>query len=446
MKPHPNTIASRFLCFIFFAFLIIISCAKDNEIFENAVLDKSETTVEGSEEESSEEEEVITEEVSEEEIEEDAIDDMAAKIYETRTTIFPAISDAHIQGTTGYDLNIMTIVFEKGVVLRTKSGSFSGSDELFQMVRAQNVKIEGNGAIFDMNNGQGQHALSIFQCKNIEVSGLILKESGGDGIYIAGDSSSGSFSQDITIDNVVCTDNRRHGMTIISAQDVWIRNSKFLRSSGSTTEVGVDLEPNDSRDRLVNINFSNCTFADNDSSGFVLGTRSLTSSSTPISVTVKNSTFSSNDRSPSSSRPRTQLQLSQGSHADPVKGEIRFEGVEFNGGNNKAIFTKLSAKSYDVVFKNCSAKNVSKGGTQPVIELQSLSIAKTMGGFTFDNFHLEYDSDVPFMRLQVPYNGVVQNIKGDFTIDEPNDNPLQYTGGYNPNKNVNVSINYKHVN
>ena len=355
-------------------------------------------------------------------------------------------SDWVIRPTKFFNLNNMTIVFEEGVVLRAKSGAFPRSgDELFQMVRANNVTIKGGGATFKMGN-QGGHGLALSQCNGIKINGLTIRDSGGDGIYITGSSTSGTYSQDITIDNVIATNNSRHGMSIISAQNVWIKNSEFLKSNGSTTEVGVDLEPNDQRDRLVNINFSNCTFADNDSSGFVLGTRSLTSSSTPISITVKNSEFRSNDLSPDSSRPRTQLQLSQGNTVDPVRGEILFENVQFNNSKNKIIFSKLSAKSYMVNFKDCVAKRVSTNGRDPVIILESLSAAQTMGGFTFDNFHMEYESDVPFMRLQVPYNDVVKDIRGSFTIKEPNNNPLHVTGGYNTSHNQNVSINYSHVN
>ncbi|HDZ13984.1 MAG TPA: right-handed parallel beta-helix repeat-containing protein [Pricia sp.] len=351
-----------------------------------------------------------------------------------------------MQPTKFFDLRNKTIVFEPGVIIRPKSGSFSSSSQLFQLIRAQNVIIEGDGATFKMNNGQGKHALAIYKSNNITVRGLTLRESGGDGIYIAGDNNTGSYSQNITLDNVVSTDNKRHGLTIISAEDVYIKNSDFMRSSGSTTEVGVDLEPNNSSDRLVNINFDNCKFEGNDSSGFVIGTRSLTSSSTPISVQVKNSEFRGNDRSPHSSRPRTQLQLSQGSHNNPVTGDVRFENVEFNQSGNKIIFTKLSAKSYKVVFKDCSAENVSMNGRDPVIELQSLGVAQTMGGFTFENFKMEYDADVPFMRLQVPSNDIVKDIRGTFTIDEPNNNGLEVTGGYNTSNNQNVSINYKHIN
>lgn len=156
MKPLPNTFASRFLCFIFFAFLIVISCAKDNEIFENPVLDKSETTVEASEKDNGEDEkkEVITEEISEKKQEEDPIDAMAAKTYETRTIIFPAINDAHIQGTTGYNQNIVRL--EEGrrtsylMVDLSPIGSIGGT------VNASNLE-------FTIDTDDGKSTVSVFK-------------------------------------------------------------------------------------------------------------------------------------------------------------------------------------------------------------------------------------------------------------------------------------------
>jgi len=51
------------------------------------------------------------------------------------------------------------------------------------------------------------------------------------------------------------------------------------------------------------------------------------------------------------------------------------------------------------------------------------------------------------MTINAPSKGgsfTLKNIQGSFKIKEPNDNPLQYSGGYRPSENQNVSINYNH--
>ncbi|MDO6819746.1 PKD domain-containing protein [Zobellia sp. 1_MG-2023] len=361
-------------------------------------------------------------------------------------------SDWIIKPTRFFDLTNMTIVFEAGVTLRAKSGAFTSSSAiLFELYRPKNVIIEGNGATFKMNkseynSGESRHALSIRQGNNITIKDLTFRDSGGDGIYIAGGNSL-NYSKDITIDNVICDNNRRQGMSIISAQNVYVKNSTFKNTSGADPESGVDLEPNNSDERLVNINFSNCTFSKNDSFGVLVSTGKLNSSSTPISVTVKNSEFSYNGDSPSSGIVNSEIRLSQGITTNPVKGEVRFENIYFNGSNNRIIMYRNAADAYNVIFKNCTAKNVAKQENRGVIELQALSIENTIGGITFDNFKLEYTNNVPFLRIEAPSSGTtLKNVSGNFIIDEPYNNPIIYSGGYKKSKNVNVNINYQHIN
>lgn len=360
-------------------------------------------------------------------------------------------SDWIIRPLNLFDLKDITIVFEPGVVLRAKSGAFRKSnDQLLQLFRARNVTIEGYGATFKMNKNEynsdeHRHGLAINKCNNVTVRGLTIKDSGGDGIMIAG-MEKGSYSQNITIEDIVSTNNRRLGLGIISAQNVWVKNSEFSHTNGTKPEAGVDLEPNNSSDRLVNINFTNCKFSNNDSMGFYLSTGKLNGSSTPVSVKVSNSEFSYNAKSPEGRTPKTGILLSQGATSNPVRGEIVFEKVLFNGSNHRIIFSKNSAESYRAIFKDCVARNVGRSGKSPLIELEALSTVNTVGGFVFDNFSLEYTSDVPFMQIRASRNYTVKDVNGDFRIKEPNDNPLNYVGGYNTAKNKNVSIDYRHIN
>ncbi len=364
-------------------------------------------------------------------------------------------TDWIIQPTKLYDLTNMTIVFEPGVKLRAKSGAFTSQNSiLFNLVRPKNLVIIGNDAEFVMNkteytDGEGRHAIAIKGGDGVILKGLTLRDSGGDGIYLAGSSTTGSYSKNIVIEDVVSTNNRRQGMSIISAQDVWVRNSEFTKSNGTSPEAGVDLEPNNAEERLVNINFSNCKFSNNNSSGFVVGPGKLNSSSIPISIRVIDSEFSNNTVSPENSRAiRTEMLLGQGIHDDPVKGSVQFERITFRGSKYRIVYGKTAADSYTVSFKDSKAYNVANSGTGSVIELQYSSVENTLGGFQFGDFYLEYSTNVPFMKILAPNTAgfIVKDVNGDFRIKEPFDNPIQYTGGYNPVSNSNVNIIYQHIN
>lgn len=360
-------------------------------------------------------------------------------------------SDWVIQPTKFFDLRNMTIVFEPGVVLKAKSGAFGASSSiLFQLSRANNVTIEGNGATFKMNkseynSGENRHTLSIAGGKDITVRGLKLMDSGGDGIYISGGASA-RYAEKITIENVVSQNHRRMGLTIISAKDVWVRNSEFKNSSGVIPEAGVAMEPNNSDELLVNINFSNCKFSDNDSFGLLISPGQLNSSSTPISINIKDSEFSNNVKAPFDRVSKTEISLGQGIHSNPVRGNVHFEGISFNGSRYRVLKSKKSADAFDVVFKNCKAVKVARSGAIPIIELEALGVENTLGGFDFGNFYMEYSTSGPFMLINASSKFKVKDVQGNFSIKAPYDKPLDYSGGYDEANNQNVDINYKYLN
>ncbi len=358
-------------------------------------------------------------------------------------------SDWVIRPTRFFNLSNMTIVFEPGVTLRAKSGAFKEGARLFKLSGARNVTIEGTGATFKMNkneytSGEQRHA---FMCNGITVRGLTIRDSGGAGIKLMGDTNSG-YCQNITLENIRSLNNRRDGITITSAQDVWVRNSEFSGSSGTRPEAGVVLESDTANERLVNINFSNCKFADNESAGIHFSTNKMNGGSRSVSIKVVDSEFSNNAISPPSGFLPTEVEVGGGNGTSVVGGEIRFERVKFNGSRGGIVFTRKSANGFKAVFKDCEARNVVTSNSISPIRMEANSSRNTLGGIEFDNFYIQYNRDIPFMKIQAPSksgNFDVKNVKGSFTVKEPGDNPLYYKGGYQTSKNVNVSINYKHI-
>ena len=359
-------------------------------------------------------------------------------------------SDWVIRPAKFFNIRDMDIIIESGVVIRAKSGAFPGeNDRLLEFNNGIDVNIIGNNATLSMNkseynSGEGRHALSLNSCRNFTVSDLLIKDSGGDGIYLGG-SSSGSYNENITIDNITSRNNRRVGLTVISAQNVFVKNSEFTQTSGTRPETGVQLEPNNPNERLVNINFTNCKFTSNNSNGIQVAVQNLNSSSRPIGLKVIDSEFSFNSTSNSNPKPKAEINLGGGNHGNQVSGEVRFERVTFNGSNRPVLFSKKPADAYNVVFKDCTARNVGKNGSIPII-IEAHSSSNTVGGFVFDNFHLEYNSNITFLKVGAPSNTTVKDIDGDFTIDAPYSGGPTFGGGHNPANHVNVNISYQHVN
>ena len=378
----------------------------------------------------------------------DAFSD-ALKSNATFIVIDKQNSDWVISPVKLFNIQNKTIVFEDGVVLRAKNGAYPGdNDRMLEFVNAINVTIEGYGATFRMNkseynSGEGRHSLSLVRCRDITIKGITFRDSGGDGIMLAS-SQTGIPNEDITIEDIKCINHRRIGLSVINARDVWVRNSEFIGSSGVRPETGVQIEPDFASDKVVNVNFINCKFKDNRSNGFHLAPQNLNSGSTPISVTIKNSEFSNNSLSTSNPKPKTEVLL-QGAD-NLINGTVTFDNVTFNGSKHSILFSNKSANSYQVIFKNCQAYNVGTNGNLAPFGIEASNPNSFVGGFTFDNFYVEYGSSQPFMKILGSSGVTLKNINGDFTIKQPNDQDLYIAPGINQSNNINVNIDYTHVN
>ena len=127
------------------------------------------------------------------------------------------------------------------------------SSERYYIVRAykvNNVEIVGGQIIGDRANHKGStgewgYGINITASKNVNVRNVRVSNAWGDGLLI-GASGSGSTvvpSTDVTIDNVVSTNNRRQGLSILPSQRVYIVNSTFSNTNGTKPEAGIDVEP-----------------------------------------------------------------------------------------------------------------------------------------------------------------------------------------------------------
>ena len=165
------------------------------------------------------------------------------------------------------------ILFEEGVVVTAKEGEFLGtSDCLFWAWDASNIILTGYGATLRMRKNdylsppypasEHRHVLRFYSCSNVTVRGLTLRDSGGDGIILAG-GGSGEFCEDVVIQDVTCDNNYRQGCSVISVKNLLIEDSVFINTSGTQPESGIDIEPDDPCDILVNIEIRNSIFNDN---------------------------------------------------------------------------------------------------------------------------------------------------------------------------------------
>ena len=191
-----------------------------------------------------------------------------------------------------------TLLFEQGTVVKAKEGSFRGrGDCLFSARNRQNLALIGYGAVFEMRKAdyteepyeasEWRHALAIRGSSHVTVAGLTLRQSGGDGIYL-GVTGSRNVNEDVVIREVVCEENHRQGMSVISARNLLVENSMFNHTAGTAPQAGIDLEPNNPDEELTNVVIRNCIFEDNERLGMHMWLGNMDEHSEPVSVVWEN--------------------------------------------------------------------------------------------------------------------------------------------------------------
>ncbi|MCR4411616.1 MAG: right-handed parallel beta-helix repeat-containing protein [Thermoguttaceae bacterium] len=224
------------------------------------------------------------------------------------------------------------VFFEPGAVVLAKKGSFRGpSDALFRAVGKSNVKLTGPGATLQMRRAdyagppyakaEWRHVLSICGCTNVTITGLVLAESGGDGIYL-GAGPKGQTNRNVTIREVTCDRNYRQGISVITAEGLLIENCTLKDTAGTPPAAGIDFEPNHASERLVDCVMRRCVIENNQGYALHIYARPLDGTSAPVSIRVEDCiTRGTNARSAS-------IVTSCGK-AGPVKGTIEFVNCRF---------------------------------------------------------------------------------------------------------------------
>jgi hypothetical protein len=311
-----------------------------------------------------------------------------------------------------FDLQDKTIIFQPGVVFKAKTGAFpDNGDCLLRFVRASNIRIFGYGATFQMNkaeyaalaDGEWRMGLSINNSSNIEVYGLRINESGGDGVYISGDDWFGEqlYSENIILKDVWCDNQYRQGISIISAQHVLVQNCWFTNTSGTLPMSGVDLEPDSVKHRMADVVFDRCRFTGNFGNGIQLSFGNLDTSSIPVDVTFRDCYLSGNhDVSNSYSAAEINMGAAE---RDAVKGTAKFERCMVENSQWTAVSMRKPADSYLASFNDCVFLNVSQNSgrnyNSPIwIEVTDYSNpCPRFGGTTFKDCLISYTRNFPIL-------------------------------------------------
>lgn len=311
------------------------------------------------------------------------------------------------------------IVFADGVVVRALPGAFKGQGEsLFTAKDIANVILRGEGnAVLMMNKkdyqdtsryvwSEWRHLLNLRGATDITISNLTLKSSGGDGIYVSMGSKLRGC-RNILIENVVCDDHHRQGISVIGAENLLVRNSRFINTRGTPPQCGLDIEPNTYREFIINNVFENCEFSGNASAGVTLHLAALNTQSAPISVIFRNC------RSIGNRSAGFNLYVSA---TTPVKGSILLENcMAENNRDSALILNNQQNAGLKITVKNTLLDN--RSSSLPGILLNSSNVPSDLGGVRFEQLRLIPGKSTPVTFLGMTGRGI-RDLSGTLLLED----------------------------
>ena len=310
----------------------------------------------------------------------------------------------------------LELVFADGVHVQALKGSYKSKIAcMFYGSNVENVTIQGEGkALLEMLKkdyqqqpdylfSEWRHCISFRGSSNIVIRNLTLKSSGGDGIYISNSLQNGPCRK-VLIENIISDDHHRQGISIISAVDLLVRNCKFINTVGTAPQCGIDLEPNNSKDMLVNNVIENCEFYGNKAGGISVFLPYL---QTPVSIIIRNCKIYGNAYG-----MRTNSRT--GANGEVQKGSILFENCHVYDNRISPLTISGQQKGgMTVTLRNCILDH--RKGYGAVITFNNARVPSNMTGVVFENC-TAYAGKNPMFSVVKRTGYGIDDIKGNLKV------------------------------
>lgn len=144
-----------------------------------------------------------------------------------------------------------TVIFEPGVTINLVPGAAVETTSLFVASNQNNVTLIGNGAKLNGTRtgavAEGNaNGIYLYGVDNYRVQDFNISSFATDGLTITGDDTGSGPCTNGVIQNVTSDNNRRQGMSIISAKGLTVIGGMYSGTNGAPSGpfAGIDIEPN----------------------------------------------------------------------------------------------------------------------------------------------------------------------------------------------------------
>jgi hypothetical protein len=178
------------------------------------------------------------------------------------------------------------VSFEEGAILQ----AITTSSDQYRVLEIQGVSnvtlinptIIGERDTHTGSTGESGHGIVLYSSKNIKIYNPVCKNCWGDGISI------GYGNEDILIDNTLCDNNRRQGISLLGGKNITISNPRLINTSGTSPQFGLDIEPSFDTDILENIKIINPITKNNIGGGININLMALANTNKTIDILIDN--------------------------------------------------------------------------------------------------------------------------------------------------------------
>jgi hypothetical protein len=169
--------------------------------------------------------------------------------------------------------NLMHLKLSPDAKLVVKPNSADGYSVLYAE-GLQDVEISGGQIVGDRDQhlgttGEGGHGVRIRGSQRITIRDMLISKGWGDGISVGPKTvwqKNYIYSRDVVVANVICTGNRRNGLSIGNVIGMKVYDSEFNNTNGTAPQCGIDVEPDKDRDGTGycdNVWIENCVMRGN---------------------------------------------------------------------------------------------------------------------------------------------------------------------------------------
>ena len=205
----------------------------------------------------------------------------------------------------------ITILIESGAELQAQRGDWHAPKmaniPMLLIEDCHNISILGAGAKMTMwkqdyvqdchaskapctplyNHSEFRFGIAIFSSSHLRIMGLNVSSTGGDGLYL-------EDVENVHVKDCSMVDNFRQGISVISAENLTVEDTLLADTSGTWPKCGLDLEPDYSYQKFVNLTFRRVEARGNAGCGFSVAPGALAMRPQAISITFEDCIADSN--------------------------------------------------------------------------------------------------------------------------------------------------------